>query len=112
LKFFGKKFLVRAIQVERFDLVICLFPGVLLTHAVFVESYLRSQRTTLLPFGFLILLVHFHLLDDQKGCKIAQDNGKQIGMNYQSNLRGEKLLKSLGLLFDTERKIARNELLT
>jgi hypothetical protein len=75
----------------------------------FVESYSRSQRTTLLSFGFLILRVYFHLLNEQRRYKITQDNGKQIGMNDQSSLRDKQLLKSLSLLFGTEREIARNE---
>jgi hypothetical protein len=106
-----EKISVLAIQAERFDLVICPLPWLLLKHAVFVESYSHSQRTRLLSFGFVILLLHFHRLNKQKRCQIAHDHGKQIGMNYQSNLRGEQLLKSLGLFFHKEQEIARNELL-
>jgi hypothetical protein len=97
--------------MERFDLVICLLPWVFMKHAVLIESYSRSQGTMLLSFGSVILFAHFHLLNEQKRCKIAQDHKKQIGMNYQSNLRSKQLLKSLSLLFCTEREIARNELL-
>jgi hypothetical protein len=80
-------------------------------HAVFAESYSHSHCTTLLSFSSVMLRVHFHLLNEQKRCKIAQDNEKQIEMNYRSNLRGEQLLKSLSLLFYTELEIARKELL-
>jgi hypothetical protein len=89
----------------------CLFPWVFLKHAIFVESYLRSQRTTLLSFGFVILLVHLNSLNEQKRCKVAQNNGKSIRMNCQSNFRNEQLLKLLNLFFYTEREIARNEFL-
>jgi hypothetical protein len=74
----------------------------LLKHAILIKSYSRSQRTTLLPFGFAILLMHFHLFKEERRYKIGHEKGNQIGMNHQSNLRGEQLLESLILLFYTE----------
>jgi hypothetical protein len=56
-------------------------------------------------------LTHFHLLIEQKKCKIIQDDGKKPKVKQQPNLRREQLLKGLGSIFYTGREIARNELL-
>jgi hypothetical protein len=59
-------------EIERFELFFCLRPWVLLKHAIFVEEYSRTQRTTFLSFGFAIILMHFLLLIEQKRRRVHE----------------------------------------
>jgi hypothetical protein len=101
------KFLIRAIEVKRFDLFLCLLPWVFLKHAIFVEEYSRTQQTTFLAFGFAISLVHFHLLIEQKKRRMHQTNKSWRG----PNLRRDQILKALNSMFYADREIVRNKLL-
>jgi hypothetical protein len=111
MQFPGRKFLVGASEVGRFDLFLCLVPWILLKHAIFVEGYARTKGTSFLTLSLVILLAHFHLLIEQKKCRITQDDGKKSKVKQQPNLRPEQSLKALGSMFYTGREIARNELL-
>jgi hypothetical protein len=75
--FVRRKFLVRAIEAGKFDFFLCLRPWILLKHAIFVEGYFLTERTIFLTLSFAILLAPFHLLIEQKKCRIAQDEGKK-----------------------------------
>jgi hypothetical protein len=74
---------------------------------LFVGEYPRTQRTTFLSFGFPILLVHSHLLIEQKRRRMHEINKS----GREPNLKRDQILKALSSMLYTDRKIARNELL-
>jgi hypothetical protein len=86
VKFFKRKFLVRATDVGIFDLFLCLLPWVLWKHAIFVEGRSRTERTSFLTFSFVTLFAHFPLPIEQKKRIVAQDDGEEItgGLATQS----------------------------
>jgi hypothetical protein len=78
-----------------------------LKHTIVVEEYSQTQRTTFLSFWFAILLVHFHLLIEQKRRRMHGTNKSE----REPNLRRDQILKALSSMFYTDREMARNELL-
>ena len=76
--FFSHENIMKAIQANRYDILLALLPSYLLTNSVLSTKLTREQRIEQITFGFSIDITYYHeymLYDFQNGKQSSSRNG-------------------------------------